>query len=84
MEQIFLWQLTQVVSKTFLQIGQTVLHIIANNGAQEQLINYLIDNGANIDAIDEEGNTPLMIAARRENIQLVELFLEKGKNCRNQ
>ena len=37
----------------------------------------MIENGADINAVTEEGDTPIMIAIRSFNYELIELLLEQ-------
>jgi ankyrin repeat protein len=41
-------------------------------------VRVLLDNGANIDAQDERGDTPIMVAVGNHNIAMLKLLLEKG------
>jgi len=43
-----------------------------------QSVKILLDNGANINALDSNENTPLIIAAFNGYVELVQLLLEKG------
>jgi ankyrin repeat protein len=54
--------------------GQTVLHCVrkANIGS------WLLTSGANLSAVDDEGETPLHKASSRSNFDLVSLYLEAG------
>ncbi|MCG9792534.1 ankyrin repeat domain-containing protein [Flavobacterium algicola] len=65
--------------------GETALHLIANKADQNEIITYLIANGAASNAVDKEGNTPLMIAATSRDIAALELLLPlaKDKNAEN-
>ena len=49
--------------------GQTSLHLACSNG-NEDIINLLIQNGANIDALDLKGNKPfdLLSSERYKNL----------------
>jgi ankyrin repeat protein len=46
--------------------GRTLLHFLAETGEAipESLLQQLVDKGVTIDAVDKEGNTPLLIACR--------------------
>jgi hypothetical protein len=44
------------------------------------VINWLLKNGAHIDAVDRTGRTPLMHAAETLNKRTIELLLENGAN----
>jgi ankyrin repeat protein len=54
--------------------GQTVLHCVrkANIGS------WLLTSGANLSAVDDQGETPLHKASSRSNFDLVSLYLEAG------
>ena len=70
--------------------GDTVLHAFAmmNLDAEKisisDIISLLINNGADIDARNKEGVTPLEIAVQKENIEIVKLLTEKGANIHTQ
>ncbi len=48
-------------------------------GENEKVI-YLLDNGANIEAIDSYGNTPLLKSLDNGNLELAKILLDKGAN----
>lgn len=60
--------------------GATSLHIAARNG-NVQIAKILIDNGANVNAIDNEGWTPLMRATTSGNSELVGMLLDHGADA---
>jgi ankyrin repeat protein len=41
----------------------------------------LLDNGAYVDAIDHEGNTPLLVAVNRGHLEISSLLLAIGSNA---
>lgn len=53
------------------------LHMAASLGLKDQCID-LIERGADINAIDEEGNTPLLCAAAWKQREICLLLIEKG------
>ena len=55
----------------------TALHFAALSGAKNSA-SILIDKGANKEARDYLGRTPLYIAAEHENIEVVKLLIDKG------
>lgn len=55
------------------------LHDAAENGNVELLMK-LISSGANVNAKDSSGNTPLIYAALRQHLTCMELLLEAGAN----
>jgi len=61
------------------QNGRTPLHLVAENGYIE-LVQYLIDNGAEKNARDNDGSTPLHIATEKGHIELVKYLIDKGAN----
>ncbi len=42
---------------------------------------YLVENGANVYAVGEHGNTPLMLAAEKNQLEIVKYLLEKSNNA---
>ena len=59
--------------------GATALHIAARNGNLE-ITSILLENGADVNIVDNEGWSPLMRAAINNNSKVLELLLEKGAN----
>ena len=57
--------------------GATSLHIACREGNFE-ITKTLIDNGANVNIIDNEGWTPLMRASLNGNAEIVEILLKNG------
>ncbi|WP_348798676.1 ankyrin repeat domain-containing protein [Flavobacterium adhaerens] len=61
--------------------GETVLHLLATKPKQNEIINYLIAKGADVNKTDKYGNTVLMKAATsRDNTETLELLLPIVKN----
>ena len=58
-------------------VGLTVLMVSAAEGAIKNL-SFLIEMGANVNAIDQDGWTPLMFAAMNHRVECVRMLLEKG------
>jgi ankyrin repeat protein len=58
---------------------ETILTYISS-GIDIDPIVFLLDNGANINATNHRGRTPLMIASRGGAIPLVNLYLDRGAN----
>ncbi len=71
----FLAETLQLDPKATNKDGATVLHL-ALRRLDMEVINYLIGKGVNTSKADNEGNTPLMIAAAGRNPQLVALLLK--------
>ena len=65
--------------------GWTALHYAATNG-YDDIVKYLLDHAAYIDAESPNGTTPLMMAAMGGHITTVKLLLDEGAdmNLRNQ
>jgi len=68
--------------------GQTPLHLAVQNGNQE-IVDFLISQGADINARDSEGNTPLITALASRKTETAKFLLSKGadvkiKNTQNQ
>ena len=63
--------------------GWTPLHQIAALSGDMgcEIIDKLCENGANIDAVDANGFTPLHIAATNGNISIMKHLLKKKANC---
>ena len=47
---------------------------------REDIVSSLIANGANIEAEDQEGRTPLHYAARMESVEVAKLLIQSGAN----
>jgi hypothetical protein len=60
--------------------GATSLHIACREGNFE-IAKTLIDNGANVNIVDNEGWTPLMRASLAGNKEIVEILLKNGANA---
>lgn len=56
------------------------LHIAAQNGAYP-MVKLLVENDANINALNAEGKTALMFAVQSGNIRLVKYLLDAGVNA---
>ena len=59
---------------------ETTLQRLAEEGNNKPLINILLDHGANIEARDNKGYTPLHYAASNGHQATVALLLERGAN----
>jgi len=59
--------------------GSTLLHLACNKGNLE-VVEFLIEKGADIEAVNSGGFTPLQIASSRGQREVVELLINKGSN----
>jgi hypothetical protein len=59
--------------------GRTLLHWAARNGSLP-VLRLLVEQGADVNAVDYEGMTPLHSLASRGDIEGLRLLLEKGAN----
>lgn len=64
--------------------GRTALHVACNKGRTD-IINFLLNCGADVNVADDDGNTPLHYAADGEQDSVVEELCKRGadKNVRN-
>ncbi len=60
--------------------GQTPFHraLSASNPRVSEIARFFIDNGADVDTTDEDGETPLMTAVREGYLEVVRSLLDKG------
>jgi ankyrin repeat protein len=58
--------------------GKTVLHFAAARGDID-IFDYLLSEGADLNALDDEKNTPFFIAIQHEKIKLIKHMIEKLK-----
>jgi ankyrin repeat protein len=65
---------------TMTNSGETVLHLLASKPNQTEIIRYFISKGADVNKADNEGNTPLMIAASARDMEALQLLLPIAKN----
>ncbi|WP_157148972.1 ankyrin repeat domain-containing protein [Brachyspira pilosicoli] len=53
-------------------------HIESRYDENSSVAEYLINNGADINVTNEDGETPLMYASKVHNIKVIELLIQKG------
>jgi ankyrin repeat protein len=66
--------LAQAMTSIF---GNTALHLAAEN-RHTQLVEFLIDKGAEVNATTKEGSTPLHLTALKGQGELAEVLLARG------
>lgn len=57
--------------------GYTCLMMAARN-KRPDIVNFLVENGANVNAKAADNNTPLSLAAEEENLEMIELLKKLG------
>lgn len=60
--------------------GNNVLHNIVRKPNQEEIINYFLAKGVDVNKTNEEGNSVFMNAISSRNVALLELLTSKVKN----
>lgn len=68
-------------NRLMLNAGQSLLCIAAQCSSPD-VVNYILDYGLEIDAVQGDGKTALMIAAESGRKDIVELLLNRGANPR--
>jgi uncharacterized protein len=61
---------------TTADVNRQLLNAVSKGDSAS--VRILLDNGANVEAKDANGSTPLVLAAERNDIAMVKLLLEKG------
>lgn len=57
--------------------GETLLSIAISRGAKEEVL-VLLDAGADVNGVSENGNTPLHEAIGQKNLEIVNILLDRG------
>lgn len=63
-------------------LGDTPLHIAVNYGNNSDLIEILLLNGADLNKLNKEQNSPVILAASHGKNKILELFLEFHKKMK--
>ncbi|TEA19591.1 Ankyrin-1 [Colletotrichum sidae] len=63
------------------QGGNTILHQILNHGPSVSIFEMLLMAGANINAQNKDGETPLIVAAKVRNDDLFTFLLDRGADA---
>ncbi|XP_013199739.2 26S proteasome non-ATPase regulatory subunit 10 [Amyelois transitella] len=69
----------EALAKTPDSNGRLLLHWAALGG-NENLVDYLIDCGCDVNAIDDTNSTPLILAASAGRYEVVRLLIGRGAN----
>lgn len=64
--------------------GQNVLHFLANKANQTEIINYFLSKGVDANKVDNDGNTPFMIAASAREKGALDVLLPITQNTNTQ
>ncbi|MDE2767101.1 MAG: ankyrin repeat domain-containing protein [Chloroflexota bacterium] len=59
-------------------LGRTPLHLVASYGANRSVVGVLLERGADIDARDNYGDTPLHTAIASDRLDVAVVLLENG------
>jgi ankyrin repeat protein len=62
------------------QLGRTPLHYMAYRDKDSTLFRYFIARGLDVDAPDDDGNTPFMNATSRNSLAIVKLLAEQVRD----
>ncbi len=58
--------------------GNTPLHIAVTESVESEILDYLLVSGYSADRRNSEGATPLLLAVKKGDTELVEIFLKQG------
>jgi ankyrin repeat protein len=62
--------------------GKAAIHFMASQAGQAQILADLLDKKANIELMDNEGNTALILACQANDTGSAKLLLERGANAK--
>jgi len=78
---IFNPQTTARLARERNELGENGLHVASRHAGNEATISVLLAYGANIDAQDNQGHTPLHVAIRAKNKRCAKVLVQKGASC---
>ena len=58
--------------------GNTPLHIAVSESVDSEILEYLLKEGYSADRRNSEGTTPLLLAVKKGNTEVTEIFLRRG------
>lgn len=58
--------------------GDTILHTATMIGVEPEVITFLIQSGAEVDAKNKEGSTALCIAVQKKQVEIVKMLVQNG------
>ena len=64
--------------------GETAVHIAARIGMGADIIQKLVDAGADPNERNKKGQTPLMLAVERNQLEQAKVFIRLGANIHDQ
>lgn len=59
--------------------GKTPLHNLAKSNKDIETLQYFINKGVDVNQIDKDGNTALILASQRNSLEAITLFLKETK-----
>lgn len=65
-------------------LNQQFLGLLAAGPNNNPTANQLLKQGAYVNAVDSDGNTPLLLAAKTNNLAMIDLLLEQGAKINKQ
>ena len=64
--------------------GNTILIEASKNNEYTEIVKYIIENGANVNLINNYNNTALIYASEKNNIEIVKLLIKAGADIDHQ
>ena len=67
-------------SAEYLDVDDTTLMLAAANGGDIEMVKFLVENGANVNASNSHGVTAMMRAVHSQNVEIIDFLASKGAN----
>ena len=64
----------------YLDVDDTTLMLAAGNGGDIEMVKFLVENGANVNASNSHGETAMMRAVHSQNVEIIDFLASKGAN----